>query len=75
MKSESSNIGGGWKTSNNTIGYQIYDKSILIAVIGTTSMDKALYIRKGIDRKLMPVLLNTSAAFVAYKDISTKIKD
>ena len=75
MKPESSNIGGGWKTSNSTIGYQIYDKNILIAVIGTTSMDKALYIRKSIDRKLMPVLLNISAALVAYEDISAKIKD
>ncbi|MCP4134553.1 MAG: hypothetical protein GY754_26500 [bacterium] len=73
MKPESSNMGGGWKTSNSTIGYQIYDKDVLIAVIGTTSMDKALYIRKGIDRELMPVLLNTSAALVAYEDISAEI--
>jgi len=75
MKFESVPVGGGWTTSNNTIGYQIYNNGILIAVIGTTLSDKALYVRKDIEQTLMPVLLNSAVALVAYKDMSSSIKN
>jgi hypothetical protein len=74
MRFESMTVGKGWTGSNNTIGYQVYNKGVLIAVIGPGMNDKALYVRKGVDQKLMPILLNSTAALVAYEDMSKNAK-
>jgi hypothetical protein len=60
---------------NSTSHFDIYKDNVLIAVIGPSAMDKALYVRKGTDPNLMPVLLNATIALVAYEDMGAKVKD
>jgi hypothetical protein len=62
-------------SSNNTIGYQIYNHEVLVAVAGPSSMDKALYVRKNIDQNLLPIIINSAVALVGYQDMSSNVKD
>jgi hypothetical protein len=73
LKYSSKSQRGGF--GNATSHFDVYKDNTLVAVIGPSAMDKALYVRKGTDPNLMPVLLNATVALVAYEDMGAKVKD
>lgn len=56
---------GSWLVT----GYYFYDKGTLVAVIDSTKLG-AVYISKDLRKELFPVIMNASAALLAYQDLA-----
>lgn len=56
---------GSWLVT----GYYFYEKGALVAVIDSTKLG-AVYVSKTLKKELFPVVLNASAALLAYQDLA-----
>ena len=58
---------GSWLVT----GYYFYEKGTLVAVIDSTKLG-AVYISKSLRKEMFPVILNASAALLAYQDLGLR---